>query len=257
MSIYSFDISSEVTITSSLDINVSKPVEVSLETYLDNTIGAIKCGNCFGEIMALGRVIGTLDLNRKQSFSYRDDESWKYLYSKRSQCLFSRDESDRSTWKIQFVVDEVCVATAFVATNSIINNPGSLRASCVWTWASLQSFFLILPLMQYPHCPGFWKVPKPTKSQAKSPMLQPVSSTEACRKQGGVIIIYIPERYINECVGENIVWFFDGFEFEQKKVIKDKGSDNIKKEKRHKSQRQVNLSNLSSSSRSTTITTCS
>lgn len=117
---------------SSLDINVSKPVEVSLETYLDNTIGTIKCGNCFGEITLRG-VIGKLDLGRKQTFSYRDDESWKYLYSKGSQCLFSRDESDRSTWKIQFVVDEICVATAFVSTNSIIDNSGPLRGSCVWT----------------------------------------------------------------------------------------------------------------------------
>ena len=66
ISIYSFDISSEVTITSSLDINVSKPVEVSLETYLDNTIGTIKCGNCFGEIMALGRVIGTRASHRNR-----------------------------------------------------------------------------------------------------------------------------------------------------------------------------------------------
>ena len=132
-SIYPFDISSDVVITSSLDTNVSKPVEVSLETYLEKTVGTIKCGNCFGEITALEGVLGTLDLNREQSFSYRDDESWKYLYSKENQCLLSRDESDRSTWKIQFVVDKVCVATAFVPTNSIINNPGPLRGICVWT----------------------------------------------------------------------------------------------------------------------------
>ena len=142
------NISSDVaiTVTRSLDINVSAPVEVLLETYLDYkpivTVGTIKCGNCFGEITVLGGgssesgvIIGTLDLNRKPSFSYRDEESWKYLYSttKRSQCLFTRDESDRSTWKIQFVVDQVCVATAFVPTISIIDNPGPLKGSCVWT----------------------------------------------------------------------------------------------------------------------------
>ena len=132
LSIYPSDIPSDVAITRSLDINVSMPVEVSLETYADKIIGTIKCGNCFGEITALG-VIGTLDLDRKQSFSYRDDESWKYLYSKGSQCIFSRDESEKSTWKIQFVVDEVCVATAFVPTKSIIDNPGPLRGSCVWS----------------------------------------------------------------------------------------------------------------------------
>lgn len=132
LSIYLSDIPSEVAITRSLDLNVSTPVEVVLETYENYTIGTIKCGNCFGEITALG-IIGTLDLNRKQSFSYCDDESWKYLYSKKSQCIFSRDESEKSTWKIQFVVDEVCVATAFVPTNSIINNPGPLRGSCIWS----------------------------------------------------------------------------------------------------------------------------
>jgi hypothetical protein len=114
---------------STLKLDTTITPEISLKTTRDCTVGTIKHSAFFGEITALGVI---RELSCSPTFKYNDSNSWKYLYAKENQCVFTK--KGNKTLEISFIVDGMQAAVAQVSTESDdIGDVTLTRGSCVWT----------------------------------------------------------------------------------------------------------------------------
>ena len=103
-----------------------------MKTFGDFATGTIKHSCFFGEITALGALQGVEELNSSPMFKFNDPDSWKYLYAKENQCVFTKEGN--KTMKISFVVDGKQVAVAEISAESgNIADVALTKGSCIWT----------------------------------------------------------------------------------------------------------------------------